>query len=236
MTNMTAPDSILDRIQKLQALADRAGTEAEAFNAATRVRELLDKYNLEIGEVELRTRGAEERDIVTRGKRDAASEFLLKGVGLLCGVGVYWFYTAPDPRTHRRQNIGRFYGSRANVEAAVQTYAYLEASVSSLFEQRKRGFLFPIGTLRIDLYRAGAGSRILERIQEWIATREMTNETQAIILVTDELRRQREAELMQAGLKKFPVRIQKAKRMNSYREGRRDAERVDLHGAGKQVE
>lgn len=41
------PKNILERLKKLMALSERAGSEAEAENAALRIQELLKKYNLD---------------------------------------------------------------------------------------------------------------------------------------------------------------------------------------------
>jgi hypothetical protein len=48
---MAVPESLLETIQKLQRLADRAGTPAEAANAAAKVQALLFKHNLTLAEV-----------------------------------------------------------------------------------------------------------------------------------------------------------------------------------------
>jgi hypothetical protein len=48
----TVTDTILARIQKLLVLTDRAGTPAEAANAAARAQELLFKHNLTLAQVE----------------------------------------------------------------------------------------------------------------------------------------------------------------------------------------
>lgn len=47
MTN----EVIIERLRKLIALAENAGTEAEAANAMARVQEILTKYNLSMGDV-----------------------------------------------------------------------------------------------------------------------------------------------------------------------------------------
>lgn len=50
---MTLNEKMLDKVRKLLALAERAGTEEEAANAMTRVQEILAKYNLDIGDVKI---------------------------------------------------------------------------------------------------------------------------------------------------------------------------------------
>lgn len=63
---MTAPDTqrtdaewraILDKLDQIKALRDRAGTQAEAEAAAAALTRLLTKYNLSITEFEMRTKG-----------------------------------------------------------------------------------------------------------------------------------------------------------------------------------
>lgn len=48
---MTDNTAIIEKVRKLLALAERAGTEAEASNAMARVQEILTKYNLDIDAV-----------------------------------------------------------------------------------------------------------------------------------------------------------------------------------------
>lgn len=133
---------IIEKIQKLPALADRAGTEAEAALAAQRVAELCQQHNLDIG---VATLIKEEKDASEAIYTIPASRFLahqgdlagacnaLFNVGSCVRRGSFWLDS--QGRLHhdgRPETKLVFYGLKANVHAALETYHYLEASVESL--------------------------------------------------------------------------------------------------------
>ena len=227
-----APQSIIERIQKLQALADRPGSEAEAVNAAARVRELLDKYNLDLGEVNIRVQGAYETDALKRQQRESWLRFLMEGVTKLCGVGGYWWHEKLPGK--KATNTMRFYGARGNVETAVQTLEYFMATGTALYKARRKQYIIP-AQLQREAYLTGFGERVWQRIGDWVDQRNLTQDTMAIILVTDELRKRREDELKAQGMRTSGDISKMPADKRSFQEGRYDGGRVDLHGTGKQL-
>jgi hypothetical protein len=156
-------DPIVDKIRKLQALADRAGSEAEAANAATRVQELLTKHNLEIGAVVLEA----EKGF------DAAADVVFRSItkhqinlATACDVlfDTKHYYTRRR-WAYRRYDRGiSFVGLSANVEASCITLSYLCASIESLLQAWKLSCETEFWERKEQYrsFRMGASARILE--------------------------------------------------------------------------
>jgi len=148
-------DAILDKIRKVHALAERAGTEAEAAVAAALVQQLLAKHNLALGEVVLKEDPGVEMTVGRAWRRIPSHAFIL---GRACD-------DLFDVRHFFRGNRGGrrfvFLGLKANVEAAAVTYDYLMESVEALVRGAKAQDLI-YGTDDFLAFRLGASERIRE--------------------------------------------------------------------------
>src|ERR1035441_7873849 len=83
---------IIEKIRKLQALADRAGTEGEAAAAASRVAELCRKHHLDIGTAILskeETEASESKKGTMSQAWSAHWNTLNKACEMLFNVGAY---------------------------------------------------------------------------------------------------------------------------------------------------
>jgi hypothetical protein len=163
------PDSaIIEKIRKLHALSERAGTEAEAANAATRVRELLEKHNLDIGTIELKAEPGTSARTRGLGQKKEHYAILATVCNELFDVQCYLQCTP------RQQHFYAFVGLKANVEAACMTLEYLIDSVESILEFWKEqeqglfgGFFHgkaQLGRKDYRAFRIGAARRIHDRV------------------------------------------------------------------------
>lgn len=127
--NKEVPESILQKVQKLQALAERAGTLAEAENATVRITEILMKYNLDLATVA--EYKAEEKDDVINEKHDL-NQYQTYHDGdfakrLIDGLAKFNFCrVVGEPNYHDKRDQGHFViiGQRHNVEAVMYMYHY----------------------------------------------------------------------------------------------------------------
>jgi hypothetical protein len=151
--------AILSKIRKLHALAERAGTEAEAALAASRVQELLAKHNLELGEVLLKEDPGAE---IAAGKGWSRIPYFARTLAFACEemFDIRHFLT-----TGSRGWRFVFVGPRANVEAATITYEYLLASVEALAQGAKTKNLI-YGAEDFLAFRNGVADRLGEMVRE----------------------------------------------------------------------
>lgn len=236
---MAVSQSILDRIHKLNTLANAAGTEAEAANAAQRVRDLLLKYNLELGAVALSEQEAMEAEAESSAKRRPVhSQVLFTATQKLCGVGGYYL-------RNKKRKTPVFYGARSNVDAAVAAYQYLKVSVERIWETgetrteqtvRQPNLFFHYLEVKPNRdydrrsFLIGCSSRILERIGQQSAT---GAENMAIMRVTD-LIVQRHYEKLKDGFKQEKAQ-QVSMETLAFDAGHKAGGSVDIHGAHKQL-
>jgi hypothetical protein len=89
-------DKVLARIQALRAkTVDRGCTEEEAIAAARKVAELLDRYGLSLGEVELKDQSCEGFGVDTGRRRFGPIDSCIPAVGAFCDCRV-WSEKAAD--------------------------------------------------------------------------------------------------------------------------------------------
>ena len=241
---MNENSSIIDKIRKLQALADNAGTEAEAANAAARVAELCQKHNLDIGVAQLQEeeKTATEARHEHRGNMQAHWASLAAACGDLFGVGYYRTKAATIERD-MFGNISRagngttlvFYGLRASVQSALMTYQYLLASTESMLE----GYIRTGGRPNqsgMRSFRLGCATRIRQEAAKATgaskariaaAPADVQQETAALVRLENSLMRAHAAKLhLRAGSSFSGVSDRGA-----YSAGYAAGGRVDLHGA-----
>ena len=163
-------ESIHDKIRKLNALAENAGTEAEAANAASKIADICMKHNIDIGSVKL----TKEETEATEGREDVGATFELNDVYLehsvekLFNVGCYknaQFDAVRDENGYMKPGkkyfCAVFYGLKSNVASALLTFQYFRASVESLLEGHLRqGERW--GAVERRSFRVGCAKRIYE--------------------------------------------------------------------------
>lgn len=108
---------VLQRIQALRAKTVEQGcTEQEALASAKKVAELLDRYGLSLGEVEMRDQACEGVGVDTGRRRRAPLDECVPAIALFCDCKV-WVETAASGAIRYV-----FFGMPADVEAAHYLY------------------------------------------------------------------------------------------------------------------
>ncbi len=108
---------VLQRIQALRAKTVEQGcTEQEALASARKVAELLDRYGLSLGEVEMREQACEGVGLDTGRQRRAPIDDCIPAIALFCDCKV-WMETAASGAIRYV-----FFGLPADVEAAHYIY------------------------------------------------------------------------------------------------------------------
>lgn len=151
--------SIIDKIRKLQLLAERAGTEAEASAAMACVQSLLLKHNLDLGSVVLK-----EDPGATLVAGRAWARIPIHG-SMLASACETIFNVRHCFSGYRRSWTFMFIGLKANVEAACLTYEYLFASVEALARGAKTANLI-YGSEEFVAFKLGAATRIRDAATE----------------------------------------------------------------------
>lgn len=245
MTTLSHPPSgIIEKIQKLQALADRAGTEHEAALAAQRVAELCQQHNLDIGVatlVEEETEASEARYTIPTSHVQAHQGTLAQACDALFNVGSCvqrgrYRRIPAGPGRFYLSDLGPgvkliFYGLKANVQAALETYRYLEASVESLLHGHIREGHQLKGRADFRSFRMGAAKRIYnealkarDAVEEHFQTSE---ESLALVHLGSKLTEEyRERHVRGSGPRRSPAR-----KRDHYQAGFDAGSKVDLHGA-----
>lgn len=238
---MEATSNILEKIRKIHALAENAGTEAEAALAAQRVADLCRQHNLDIGVATLReeeTTASESLHEHKGGKWQAHWSWLANTCDKLFdtahyrGKGGRAIKNAEGFITGREEiTVLHFYGLKANVAAAVVTYEYLLASVESLLE----GHLASSDLSGVSQYRSfrlGCAERIFNeayKTSKQIAAHvPATQESTAVTVLANQLIK---AHYKKCGLVKSSSSARGASSQNAYSAGYAAGGRVDIHGA-----
>jgi hypothetical protein len=237
--------SIIEKIQKLQALADRAGTEHEAALAAQRVAEMCQRHNLDIGVatlIEEETEASEARYVLPSTHLHAYQSKLAAACDLLFHTYHCYHRGTLDIR---RAGKGRFFlrqvepgtklvfvGLKANVAAALETYRYLEASVESILDGHVRAGQPLKGRAAFRSFRIGVAHRIYkEALQARAAGEEHfeeNEESQAVVWLEHELIRRYVEQNVRGGRGRSR---RGATDGGAYRAGFDAGGKVDLHGA-----
>jgi hypothetical protein len=227
---------ITAKVKKLLALAERAGTEAEAFVAAARAQELIERYNLSVSTEELEGEKGVERDSGCGSARMSPHIAILGRAACKLFDCAFFYHSAivdaPEPRyRYSYRRTLRFVGLVQNVECCVLTFNYLVASVESLLK----------GTLnardrwtRSDYraYRLGCAQRILSMAKDMKEQRvEIGGEhVKALVRIGQDLATQYIKDLKLGGV--HHTNEHHGYSDEAYTKGYEDAERIDIHGAG----
>src|SRR5450756_762590 len=115
-------DNLKTRIQGLRSkTTDNGCTEAEALLAATKVAELLDRYDLSLTDVEIRDAPCEQREYETYRKKRIPLDDCVGAIANFCDCRVW--------REKNQAGEARyvFFGLRSDVEVAPVSYTHLRA-------------------------------------------------------------------------------------------------------------
>jgi Protein of unknown function (DUF2786) len=130
-------DRVLARIQALRAkTVDRGCTEEEAIAAARKVAELLDRYGLSLGEVELKDQSCEGFGVDTGRRRFGPIDSCIPAVGAFCDCRVWSEKTADGEIRYV------FFGLPADVAGAGYLYELVERAFATETALFKRSELY----------------------------------------------------------------------------------------------
>jgi hypothetical protein len=130
-------DKVLARIQALRAkTVDRGCTEEEAIAAAGKVAELLDRYGLSLGEVELKEQACEGFGVDTGRRRFGPIDDCIPAVGAFCDCRV-WSEKAADGQIRYV-----FFGLPADVAGARYLYELVERAFATETDLFRRSGLY----------------------------------------------------------------------------------------------
>lgn len=181
----TVPDDkILDRIRRLLALSTSAN-EFEASLAASRAQDLLLKYNLEMSQITQPVEDEIERWNFQTPIIEGWLSHLMNGVARcnLCRVVQDKGYKEGERKGNEfipGKEMREFYlfGKKPNLEVTEFMYAYLAAEIDRLTPKGK-------SAKYKTSFRMGAVIIINERMREELKNFQSTEETRALILVSD---------------------------------------------------
>jgi hypothetical protein len=165
---MLTQTEIAAKIRKLLALADGAGTEAEAANAAARAAALMAQYQIEQADVDELVRDAEDPmvrvDSESSGRLAGWRKQLASGIAAGCGCSVILV------RSRRAgETTLSFFGRTSDVQAAVYMFGALSTEIERLARRNAAGN----GAAYVNAYKLGAATTINRRLR---AQREETIE------------------------------------------------------------
>lgn len=241
INHMEPTSSILEKIRKIHALAERAGTEAEAANAAQRVADLCRQHNLDIGVATLQeeeTKATEALHAHKGGKWQAHWSYLALACDKLFDVAHYRgtegraIKNATGIVTGRETvSVLHFYGLKANVASAVVTYEYLLASVEAMLESHLIGSDLS-GASDYHSFRIGCADRIDDEaakiVRQAVAYIAPSEESTAVVRLGNQLI---QAHYKERGLRRSGSSSSGAANRDAYSAGYAAGGRVDIHGA-----
>jgi len=198
---MTPDNSIVKKLQVLQALAERAGTEHEAALAAQKIQELLLKHNLDVGVLKLKKQEGIEMP-AGKVKKNPPPHWVCLATAVSELLDVEFFVRTGASNAHDWQYY--FIGLPANVQAAVATFEHLIFSVESILEKWKKepSWAGGIGRLwgeydRKDYaaFRFGAAERIMREIRQSKGHQEAHAGSQEVMIIGQSLAKQMKASM-----------------------------------------
>ena len=176
MSNLPAPQEILDKIQKLLNLAAKNPSAEEAASATSKAQELLTKYNLDAAVVERHagTKSDRREDLRLRGGFYEYQQTLWRAVAQL-NFCIYWCQPYRDRTRGRKLPDGsrvgkqtkrhRLVGRLVNTTASRIMAEYLETSIEKGLRERLGGDHRQLYSNWAISYREGAVSRLVEKIR-----------------------------------------------------------------------
>jgi hypothetical protein len=157
---------IIDRINKLLALAGNNSSEAEAASAAAKAQSLMEEYNIEVSTLEAGGSEKESREKTMRHDLSAMYEWqrdLMTAIAdsNMCHYRTVKTDTFKDGRpvvSKRHRLVGR----KANVAVAIQMYEYLVGTMSRLLPYSNKDSL----SKSAHSWREGCVDRLRSRLTE----------------------------------------------------------------------
>lgn len=177
--------SIIDKLQKIKALADRAGTPEEAAAAAGKLQALLMKHNLTLEAIGAPRTTADRaagyvNEVFTLKYQDGWRRLLLQTVANvnLCKM----LYVSGSRQTY-------LVGEPHNVEAVKMTFEYLDTTIVRLSSRSwtTEGKYHGVGETKWkNNFRGGAADVVRRRLREQAeAQRADDSQVNALVVVTD---------------------------------------------------
>ncbi len=203
--NEEVPESILQKIQKLKALADRPGTIGEAEAAMAAIQRLLLQYNLDMATVE-NYRPVEKEDVIY--ERHNLNEYQTRHDGdfawkLISAIARFNF-CRPIHHTMRRDEYGSFkpskwaepklndqgeftiIGQRHNVEIVMYMYHYCLNNIKALADEGWKDYdrnETKIKTVYVRHFFDGACLAVSQRLYRQFKEQQQENETAVLVIV-----------------------------------------------------
>jgi Protein of unknown function (DUF2786) len=215
-------DGVMERIAKIQRLAERGGTPAEAAAAASKVQELLAKHSITLAEVAIAA-GAELTGYGHRQQSTGSSGWrrsLLSQIALSNMCRAIYLRSKVD-----------VFGHRDNVQVVLDLYTWLACEIDRLADEawEREGS----GSIRSwkHRYREGAVETIVDHLIEEREHREdrehreaaASNTSTALMVIHDRVD--------VAVHKVYPVLVSRSRRVaygRGYDTGARDARKIAL--------
>lgn len=217
---------IADKIRKLLALAEGAGTEAEAANAAGRAAALMARHQIEQADVDTLVRDVD--DPMTQVETEGAGRLsgwrktLSSGVAIGCGTYVLTVIGGKS-RT-------RFYGRASDVETSLYLFATLTREIERLAKRNAAGK----GAAYANAYKLGAATTIYRRFEamrrETIEQARHEGASSAALVKVGDSSALAEKFALQYGMKVSSARLDRCSDSEGYNAGQADGRRVSLGG------
>jgi hypothetical protein len=168
---------VLQRIQALRAKTVEQGcTEHEALASARKVAELLDRYGLSLGEVEMRDQACEGVGLDTGRQRRAPIDDCIPTIALFCDCKV-WMETAASGAIRYV-----FFGLPADVEAAHYIYDLIVVTFATETARfRKEDMTMASSARRVSTrsFQIGLAHGIADKLKSMKAERDAANRLSA---------------------------------------------------------
>lgn len=160
---MTAPDNILDRLEKLLRLAE-SPNEHEAQAAMAKAQQLMDDYNIDastIGQSAKGRQGAARKDEKSKGGLYGWQRDVWKAVAE-CNFCRYW-----SIRGTARGAVyeHRLLGSTVNVKSTQIMANYLQQAIERLAKEQAKRDHYNVFAREMIAFREGMADRICERLR-----------------------------------------------------------------------
>jgi Protein of unknown function (DUF2786) len=230
MTRLVRP-TLLSKIRKLVAVTtERGATEAEAEQAARRVRTLLDRHNLSLLEV-----GTDKTEVEQVGPRPPVGirkRTIIHPWELTLANGVAHLYDCQTVLYPYGERIG-WVGTHTDTAVCQEVYSAIHTQIHRLRDLYMAGRIRALdrssGVTIGKMYATGLAQGIRDRIEQILKARtvELPDQLNALVVVKDQ------------AIKKWmaanttPTRQSRATTWDesAYNAGKRDAARIQIHPA-----
>lgn len=231
-------DKIIDRIQKLLALAANNNSPEEAASAASKAQELMLRHNLDMATVEVADEETIDTTLVVERIRTASSKLatwkamLWYGVCNGCGVAGY------TTNGHRGMKAGfTAVGIRSSVDTATYMFRWLEKEINTMslnaLEYTKEPWWDRGDSRRwTNAYRVGAAETVARRLREKMqSVRAEATQSTALVRFDSLITTTKQAEASGLVHRTGSFKGGRVTSRDGLNAGRRDGNRVKLDGA-----